>query len=247
MAYMHTLDNGHIPDDLTKIIKTRDHKKIKGIISLTGICIKATTVTDEGKAKEVQHRQDIFVSYITGYAESYNKKSNNVVIIGGRALSGDEVTGNIKNLINAKKKSNLVVVDGQYMDKKNAIAGLFGETTLEHVLYKAYYRLLMDTYKTTNISQFIKEWSSDEVMDKIEALRNSKNPWTEEETKFIEEPDKGIKNTDIYKKLIRAHSDRDILDKALELNNPSFIGYCRMRTQVFENNYKAFIEKYISI
>ncbi len=126
------------------------------------------------------------------------------------------------------------------MDKKHAIAGKYGDTILEHTLYKAYWRMILDKNDIKNTRQFLKEWSLAGTMEKIDCLRNSMQPWLKEDEEMI---NAGGRNSEIYVALIRKHSDLDIFKKARELNNKNFESYCQSKTHIFEKNYRKFIEE----
>ncbi|MBO5623411.1 MAG: hypothetical protein J5959_17480, partial [Butyrivibrio sp.] len=153
-----------------------------------------------------------------------------------------EIKRQIKEKQLEKKRENMVLVGNSYMDKKNCVAGLYGDTTLEHILYKAYWRLLIDQYKTDHISQFMKEYSPEDIAKRIDNLRNRENPWTDEEIALAKSFVKGKNNT--YPTLVRMHSDLDILKKSSKVGSEDFTLYCKAKTAHFEGNYKAFMKKY---
>lgn len=214
------------------------------VVEMANACIEATIVNDENGSL-IRSRQEKFKAYILGYVNSYGKKSSNVVILGGKALKADsdqEIKRQIKEKQLEKKRENMVLVGNSYMDKKNCVAGLYGDTTLEHILYKAYWRLLIDQYKTDHISQFMKEYSPEDIAKRIDNLRNRENPWTDEEIALAKSFVKGKNNT--YPTLVRMHSDLDILKKSSKVGSEDFTLYCKAKTAHFEGNYKAFMKKY---
>ena len=239
-AYMQTLDTGRVPDNLIRVIETKDPKRMDATLELLKICTRATEIADENSAI-ISKRQAIFADYINGYSMSYDKKTTNIVVLKGKALQGDDVAKEMARFTDEKSKENKVLIEGHYFGKKSAIAGLYGDTLIEHILYKTYWRLLMDNYKTDNVSQFMKEFSPEDVQKKIDNLRNRRTPWTEED---IEKLKVCARGNNTYPALLRAHSDTDVAEKALEVGNAYLAGYSRTRTEHFEKNFRAFMESY---
>ncbi len=245
-VYMQTLDTGSTGSDISKAFKIGEDGKKTLLFEMINALIRATKITEEEKSHEIAKRQQLFRANIESYVRTHKKKSSNIVVLDGKALTKEESSKKEldKRLAEKefeRKKDRMVLVEGNYMDKKSAIAGLYGDTIAEHILYKLYWRFLTDTYKTFQKSVLMKEFSPEDVVEKINNLRNSRNFWTEEDIKDIEAFEK---KNNTYPRLIRAHSDLDILEKAIEMKNNNMANYCRSKTANFERNFKAFIAEY---
>lgn len=248
-VYTQILDTGRIPSDIVNKIRLDDIED-KGIIDeLSEYCIGTTVISDsepDDFVQKIRNRQNLFRNLIRDYANSKNKEATNVVILDGKALQSDsdgkDIARRIAEKELEKKQKNMILVGDRYMKKDKAVAGLYGDTVLEHMLYKYYWMLLRDsTYKEYNIKQFMKEFSTEDIVRKIEALRGSRNPWTEDELKCIRVFEK---KNNTYPTLIRTHSDLDILEKTIEMGNERMANYCRSKTANFEKNFKIFISEY---
>ena len=134
-------------------------------------------------------------------------------------------------------------MDGEYRGTNHLIAGLYGSTPSEHVLYKTYRHLLLDTFKnkTSVVSYLIKELTDDDVKEKIDNLRSRRNPWSEQDLQKITE---FSKKNNTYGSLLRTHSDLDILEKVTEVGKADLISFSKGRTNFFENSFRAFMKNY---
>ena len=219
-----------------------DDESIKNILlGLWESCVKTTVINDVAANKEVlSQRQETFKNYITSYIDSHNKKSSNIVILGGKAHA-EATKKDIDAYTEEKKNQSRIRIEDMYVGKKRSVAGVYGDTIMEHVLIKTYAGMLKEDYTVKNVEQLVKEYTAEEVMKKIENLRDSRMPWTNDEISAI---NSGAKNIDLYKILLRGHSDLDILEKAKELGSKSLTSYSINITKAFEKNYNEFINKY---
>ena len=247
-AYQNTLNTGKNPTSMISKLKTGNKTLVKNLLILTDICINCTTITDEGRRDEIEQRQALFKRYIESYASSYNKKTSTAVILDGKAVlsevSQKDIARHVQEAKLEKKKDSMVLLGDHYMSKKQAVAGQYGETVMEHTLHKTYVKFLLGGYdkKKTIITPFLKEFSLKDVEEKITSLRESTNPWSKESINFIRTS--GNNPEKLYKSLLVEHSDLDILKMAQEVGNESFLDCCMAKKVFFEKNYATFLADY---
>ena len=243
--YLFTLQTGYTQDNFAKVI--RSIQKKTNIQELLSILIEHTRIDDTQDVYEIKRHQSLFKNRVGKTIDNKHAKAVTAVVVGGKILKGEVTTQEIHKIKREQKlekqKENMVLVGDHYINKKNSIAGLFGESEIEHILYKTYWRLIIGNYHPENNTQLVQHYSEDEVIQKINNLRNTNHPWTADEETMMQSTAKG-KKKDAYRMLLRVHSDKDILLKAKELDNCSLLSCAIEFTSIFEKNFKTFLTDY---
>ena len=247
-AYKQSLEIGYFENNILREIRqharTRRYSITKDIEALISICIKYTVINVPEKSSEIEDREKTFRNRIVGYTETlYRKASDNIVVINGKAYSKEDANKAISEQEKAKAREGKTLVGDTYMGSKSTVAGKYGDSEIEHVLYKTYMRMATNRYRTSVVNTLANEYSFDEVVQKIDDLRNSRMPWTDKEIELITKSKKGRK-IDTYAILIKAHSDLDILEKAKELQAQGFIVCATQQTNALEKSYDSFLQEY---
>ncbi len=244
-VYAQYLDIGRIDNKLVRKTVLADTASKVSLLKYVNTLIENTQIVKPECEKNIKNRQGFFREFMEDYAGYNSKKTSSVVILDGKALTKGVTKEVIDKHIAEKKfelkKDSMVLVGDRYMKKNKAIAGLMGETVLEHMLHKAYFKILMEGYNPDRlaIAPFVKEYAAEEVEAKISALRSTQNAWSKEDENFIRTA--GNNPEKLYKTLIREHSDADIYKKAKEIGNAGFFAFCQKRELTFDKGYQEFL------
>ena len=247
-AYIETLDSGHAPKTMP-LPKQIDGMRLKKILmSISDACVNAIRINsnDADKIQQIKKNQEIFRKHVQYCAESYGKKSVNAVVVNGKVLSGQKINKFVDDQKRAEAEkaainNNRILINGQYYNRKTAVAGTVGTTQEECSLYKTYKKLLLQESCGTKPPTYIKKLSPEEVVSKLTDLRNRRQNWTDDD---FNELMLITKDESLYKRIMHVHSDLDILEKARETGDNKIIAYCTTMTECFERNYQKFLENY---
>ncbi len=233
--YLFTLQTGYTQDNFAKVI--RSIQKKTNIQELLSTLIEHTRIDNTQDKYEIKRRQSLFKNRVGKTIDDKHAKAVTAVVVGGKILKGEVTTQEIHKIQQEKQKEDMILVGNYYVNKKNSIAGVYGETEIERMLYMTYKHLVMDNYRPENNSQIIRHYSEAEVIEKINNLRNNNQPWTpEEETEMR----LTVHTKDTYYTLFRTHSDLDILSKA-KTTSGYFVPYAKTRVESFEKNFETFL------
>lgn len=247
-AYKQTLKTGGFNLDVLREIdifrksQPENYPLIENIRILIGACVNSTIVNDPEYKSMIEKNENLFRNRIANYIEKpLHKKASNLVIINKKTYKEDEAEEVIDKHKQDKKHEGKVLVGDTYMGNKCTIAGNIGNSEAEHALYKTYLKMATNRYKNTVVKTLARNFSLEDAIEKINSLRNSRMPWTENEIKIMKETKR---KTEAYSALMKYHSDLDIAEKAKELGEYGFEAFAVQQTKSLEKYYADFVDEY---